>query len=86
MDMDTIVREELRAHLQGGNAHMTFDEAVAEAVLVARDRASDSKAGTAVWAAHLLEKIDLHAPDLVSRFARNLPDPHAHETWGDALP
>ena len=29
MDMDTIVREELRAHLQGGNAHMTFDEAVA---------------------------------------------------------
>ncbi len=28
-DMDTIVREELRAHLQGGNAHMTFDEAVA---------------------------------------------------------
>ena len=29
MDMDTIVREELRALLEGGNAHMTVDEAVA---------------------------------------------------------
>jgi DinB family protein len=29
MDIDTIVREQLRALLEGGNAHMTFDEAVA---------------------------------------------------------
>ncbi len=28
MDIDTIVREQLRALLEGGNAHMTFDEAV----------------------------------------------------------
>lgn len=29
MDVDTIVREQLRLHLRGGDAHMTFDEAVA---------------------------------------------------------
>ncbi len=29
MDIDPIVREQLRALLEGGNAHMTFDEAVA---------------------------------------------------------
>ena len=29
MDIDTIVREQLRALLEGGNAHMTFDEAIA---------------------------------------------------------
>ena len=29
MDIDTIVREQLRTLLEGGNAHMTFDEAIA---------------------------------------------------------
>src|SRR5215470_655428 len=29
MDMDTTVREQLGVLLEGGNAHMTFDEAVA---------------------------------------------------------
>jgi DinB family protein len=29
MEPDTLLREQLRVHLQGGNAHMTFDEVVA---------------------------------------------------------
>ncbi len=67
MDMDTIVREELRAHLQGGNAHMTFDEAVAN---FPREQMNTKPPNVAYTPWHLLEHIRMAQWDILE-FIRN---------------
>ncbi len=67
MDIDTMVREQLRALLQGGNAHMTFDEAVAN---FPREHMNTKPLNVPYTPWHLLEHIRIAQWDILE-FIRN---------------
>lgn len=67
MDLDTIVREQLRSHLQGGDAHMTFDEAVAN---FPREHMNTKPPNVPYTPWHLLEHIRMAQWDILE-FIKN---------------
>ncbi len=67
MDSDTLVREQLRELLEGGNAHMTFDEAVAN---FPREYTNSKAPNVPYTPWHLLEHIRLAQWDIIE-FIRN---------------
>jgi DinB superfamily len=67
MDSDTVVREQLRELLEGGDAHMTFDEAVAN---FPRDHMNTKAPNVPYTPWHLLEHIRLAQWDIIE-FIRN---------------
>ncbi|SRR6266516_2476654 len=67
MDSDTLVREQLRELLEGGNAHMTFDEAVAN---FPREHMNSKAPNVPYTPWHLLEHIRLAQWDILE-FIRN---------------
>lgn len=67
MDMDTVVREELLHLLRGGNAHLSFDDAVADFPMDAINRRPPNVPYTP-W--HLLEHLRLAQWDILD-FVRN---------------
>jgi DinB family protein len=67
MDSDTLVREQLRELLEGGNAHMTFDEAVAN---FPREHMNTKPPNVTYTPWHLLEHIRLAQWDILE-FIRN---------------
>jgi len=75
MDIDTIVREQLRVLLEGGNAHMTFDEAVAN---FPREHMNAKPPNVSYTPWQLLEHIRISQWDILE-FIRN-PD-YVSPTW-----
>ena len=67
MNIDAVVREQLRTLLKGGNAHMTFDEAVAQFPV---DRINTRPPHVPYTPWHLLEYIRLSQWDILD-FIRN---------------
>jgi hypothetical protein len=67
MDSDTLVREQLRELLEGGDAHMTFDEAVAN---FPREHMNTKPPNVPYTPWHLLEHIRLAQRDIIE-FIRN---------------
>ena len=67
MAADDVVREQLLALLRGGNAHMTFDEAIAEFPLA---RMNDYPPNVAYTPWHLLEHVRIAQLDILE-FVRN---------------
>ena len=67
MDSDTLLREQLRELLEGGNAHMTFDEAVAN---FPREHMNTKQPNVTYTPWHLLEHIRLAQWDILE-FIRN---------------
>jgi len=67
MDMDTAVREQLQELLQGGDAHMAFDEAVAK---FPREHMNTKPPNIPFTPWHLLEHIRLAQWDILE-FIRN---------------
>ena len=79
MDPDTLVREQLRELLEGGNAHMTFDEAVAN---FPREHMNSKAPNVPYTPWHLLEHIRLAQWDILE-FIRN---PHyVSPTWPEGF-
>jgi DinB superfamily len=79
MDSDTVVREQLRELLEGGDAHMTFDEAVAN---FPRDHMNTKAPNVPYTPWHLLEHIRLAQWDIIE-FIRN---PHyVSPPWPEGL-
>lgn len=77
MTTDTALREQLLALLRGGNAHLTFDDAVADFPMEAINQRSPNVPYTP-W--HLLEHIRIAQWDILD-FLRN---PHYQELkWPD---
>jgi len=79
MDLDTPVREQLRELLEGGNAHMTFDEVVAN---FPREHMNTKPPNVPYTPWHLLEHIRLAQWDILE-FIRN---PHyVSPTWPEGF-
>src|SRR5260370_17045424 len=67
MEPDTLLRQQLRTLLQGGNAHMTFDEAVGDFGVEHMDR-MPARVPYTPW--HLLEHLRITQWDILE-FIRN---------------
>src|SRR5258706_3254770 len=75
MDPDTILRKQLRLHLQGGNPHMTFDEVVA---ISPREHMNTKPPHFAYTPWHLLEHLRIAQWDILE-FIRN--PAHVSPPW-----
>jgi hypothetical protein len=75
MDHDQVMREQLLALLRGGNAHMTFEEAVADFPMEAINR-KPPQAPYTPW--HLLEHLRITQWDILE-FVRN--PAHVSPEW-----
>lgn len=75
MSMNQVVREQVLALLRGGNAHMTFDDAVADFPL---DRLNDRAPNVPYKAWHIIEHMRITQWDILE-FIRN-PD-HLSPDW-----
>jgi hypothetical protein len=75
MEADTILREQIRKLLQGGNAHMTFDDAVAH---FPREHMNTKPPNIPYTPWHLLEHLRITQWDILE-FIRN--PRHISPTW-----